>query len=235
MVVALWPRMLIMLVFGLAAYSIKRVKCFASRYHQGNRFRAFQNARLSITTNKRESMRPVFAAFKNTEPRNLSGISTKRAFGGGVADGDMPLNPKPVTKIYKTDSNHGFDMNCIRNLVDSDDVSRLGLTSRNISVPVALMMLDPKEYPTKSKARKACRKSNIMIHRGPLEIDQESGEETVDLGKCIQARVGFRVFPGDVLCKQDRIGTGKYRTVTHEKPPFELPVLFEDDHFAIGE
>ena len=37
----------------------------------------------------------------------------------------------------------------------------------------------------------------------------------------------------DVLAKQVRMGEGYFPVMNHEKPPFELPVVFEDDHFAI--
>jgi hypothetical protein len=137
-----------------------------------------------------------------------------------------------VVKQYKT-ATKAFDLDLIKSLVD-EDLERLELTPQNISVPVALMLLDQDEFPSKSRARKACRKANIMIHRGPLEIDAE-GEEVFDPSKCERARVGDRVFPGDVLAKQVRMGSGEHPIMNHKKPPFELPVVYEDDHFAIGE
>lgn len=126
-----------------------------------------------------------------------------------------------------------FDMDVIGKLVDDDDIQRLDLNPHNISVPVALMMADPLEFPSISRARKACRKANIIIHRGPLRVDPDSGNETFDSTKCFRARVGDRVFPGDVLAKQVRMGEGYFPVMNHKKPPFELPVVFEDDHFAI--
>lgn len=155
--------------------------------------------------------------------------------------------------------------------VVNKDIERLELTPHNISVPVALMLLDPQTYPSRSKARKACRKANIMIHRGPLlrvvhnpesiladqndeddvddddqllhENDLDENDDVVssvvpanmefDIEKCQRARVGDRIFPGDVLAKQIRIGDGYFPVLHHKKPPFDLPVLFEDDHFAI--
>jgi hypothetical protein len=38
----------------------------------------------------------------------------------------------------------------------------------------------------------------------------------------------------DVIAKQVRMGNGWYNAPYHEKPPFDLPVVYEDDHFAIG-
>mmetsp|Transcript_14943 Transcript_14943/g.41598 ORF Transcript_14943/g.41598 Transcript_14943/m.41598 type:complete len:549 (+) Transcript_14943:139-1785(+) len=139
-----------------------------------------------------------------------------------------------IVKMYKTEQNAEFDLEQVEALVGSDDISRLELTSKNISVPVALMMLDPEEYASKSYARKSCRKARILIHRGPLESDEtNSGEEKLDAKNCIRARVGDRVFPGDVICIQVRIADGTAPAMRHQKPPFELPVVFEDDHFAI--
>lgn len=100
-----------------------------------------------------------------------------------------------VVKIFKTQS-APFDMDHVKKLVDNDDVERLELCPHNISVPVALMMLDDNEFPSISRARKACRKANIIIHRGPLSINKDTGEETFDSNKCMRARVGDRLFPG---------------------------------------
>lgn len=136
-----------------------------------------------------------------------------------------------VVKKYKTPET-AFDLDRIESLVE-DDLQRLELTPQNISVPIALMVLDPTEFPSRSRARKACRKANIMIHRGPLAVDQDTGEEIFDPNKCERARVGDRVFPGDVIAKQVRMGQGDFPILNHKKPPFELPVVYEDDHFAI--
>jgi hypothetical protein len=139
-----------------------------------------------------------------------------------------------IVKTYKTNPSR-FNLQAVQNLIEENEFDRLGLTTQNISVPVALMVLDPDEYPSRSRARKACRKANILIHRGPLGIDEDSGEEIVfDAEKCMRARVGDRVFPGDVLAKQVRMGDGYFPVLGHKKPPFDLPVIFEDDHFAIG-
>ena len=97
------------------------------------------------------------------------------------------------------------------------------------------MMADLDEYPSVSCARKACRKGNILIHRGPpLSIDPETGLAThFDDEKCIRGRVGDRVYPGDVVCKQVRMGSGYFPVMSYKKPPFDVPVLMEDDHFSI--
>jgi hypothetical protein len=247
-------RMLSVAAFVLAVFPLKRVASFAitSGYQRGHRCSsAFQNSRFPLVNKnsernnigRQEGIRNIFATARRLRPIDLAGKSSDNDYADGESDEEILLNKDffpgtidgfSITKIYKTDRDSGFDMDEIKTLVDSDDISRLELTARNISVPLALMMLDPDEYPSKSRARKACRKANIMIHRGSLEIDEESGEEKFDAKKCIRARVGCRLFPGDVLCKQVRIGDGKFPRISHQKPPFELPVIFEDDHFAIG-
>jgi hypothetical protein len=100
-----------------------------------------------------------------------------------------------VVKQYKTTNGKPFDFTYLASVVEPSHFERLELTPNNVSLPVALMMMDPKEYPSVSRARKACRKGNILIHEGPLDID-ESGVESFRQEKCIKGRVGDRVFPG---------------------------------------
>jgi RluA family pseudouridine synthase len=134
-----------------------------------------------------------------------------------------------VIKQYKTLPGE-FDLDRIKM---HEDFQRLELTPHNISVPAALMLLDPDEFPSRSRARKACRKANIMIHRGPLQVHKETGQEVFDPNKCERARVGDRVFAGDVIAKQVRMGPGSFPILNHKRPPFELPVIYEDDYFAV--
>jgi hypothetical protein len=114
------------------------------------------------------------------------------------------------------------------------DADRLDLTPQNVSLPIALMILDPVMYQSVSRARKSCRKGAILIHRGPLSIDEKTGLATAfDAAKCIRGRVGDRVFPGDVIGMQVRMGGGQYSNVNNKKPPFDLPIVYEDDYFAL--
>jgi hypothetical protein len=114
------------------------------------------------------------------------------------------------------------------------DADRLDLTPQNVSLPIALMILDPVMNRSVSRARKSCRKGSILIHRGPLSIDEKTGLATAfDAAKCIRGRVGDRVFPGDVIGMQVRMGGGQYLGVNNKKPPFALPIVYEDDHFAL--
>lgn len=133
-----------------------------------------------------------------------------------------------------------FDADHLWSIVSDVDRKRLRLTIRNVTVPVALMMLDPNEFPTMSKARKACRKSRIVLMnrerpapaagRGGEQLDVSSTSATA----LRQAKVGDRFYPGDVLARQVRISDGTYlQSTRHRKPPFEVPVVYEDDHLAI--
>lgn len=129
-----------------------------------------------------------------------------------------------IVKQYHTEPTASFSWNSLP--LEPSDVERLDLTPQNISLPVALMLHDPTEYPTLSRARKACRKGNIIIHRGPSSTDNNSTDQ-------FRGRVGDRIFPGDLIGKQVRIGSGYSPVLGYRKPAFELPVVFEDDHCAL--
>ena len=234
--------MLSVAAFGFSAFPTKRVAAFAitGRWQRG--YTRFSPVDRVLGVGRRDRPIETYRSATKLEASVVSGETLVRTFANGRLDEEIvseqvfpgTIEGFSITKMYKTDEECGFDMDQIKNLVEAEDISRLELTPMNISVPVALMLLDPEEYPTKSRARKACRKANIMIHRGSLEIDTERGEEIFDPDKCVRVRVGDRVFPGDVICKQVRMGDGKMPMMSHEKPPFDLPVVFEDDHFAIG-
>jgi 23S rRNA pseudouridine1911/1915/1917 synthase len=142
-------------------------------------------------------------------------------------DSLIPGIPEGFSVVHKYDMpHHVFDLTEF----DPEEVSRLSLTPTNVSLPVALMLVDPIEYPSFSKARKVCRKGNVLIHRAAsssLDVDVSH-----DLEKYFIGRVGDRVYPGDTVAKQLRMSNGEYPTMSF-KQPFELPVVYEDDYFAI--
>lgn len=119
----------------------------------------------------------------------------------------------------------------VQQLLPAKDIQRLHLTPQNVTLPVALMMMDPTKFPTVSRARKFCRHGRILLHRGPLG----SGDTAVFLpDRTSMGKVGDRVYPGDIIGRQVAVGKGYYSARQHKRaPPFELPVVFEDDHFAI--
>ena len=57
------------------------------------------------------------------------------------------------------------------------DGKRVSLSSTNVTLPVALMLIDPEEYPSLSRARKAIRQKSIVVHRGEFNgsnVNQQS-------------------------------------------------------------
>jgi hypothetical protein len=116
--------------------------------------------------------------------------------------------------------------------LDENTMIRLNISSWNLTLPVALMALDNHEYPSLSRARKACRKGNIVLSRTTDDsLQNENSSITFRRGK-----VGDRVHPGDWIGRQERMGGGKYSTYwgcVNQPPSFELPVVYQDDHFAI--
>ena len=49
-----------------------------------------------------------------------------------------------------------------------------------------------------------------------------------------RGKVADRIAPTDVIGRQERLSHGAYSTfLGNMGPPFELPVVYEDDHFAI--
>ena len=87
------------------------------------------------------------------------------------------------------------------------------------------MVLDPESYPTLSRARKACRKGNIILDRSYRGANG---------GQRIRGRAGDRVIAGcDKISVQTRLSNCFYPSLTYAKPPFELPVVFEDDDMAL--
>lgn len=128
--------------------------------------------------------------------------------------------------VTNTDGSEGFG-------ITQEEVDRLDIDGGNITLPLALILLDGEEYPSLSRARKSCRKGYIVIHRGPLKFNETTKAQEFDIEKCTRGRVGDRVFPGDVIGKQVRMHGGFYPGFQSAKPAFDLPVVYEDDHFAI--
>lgn len=123
----------------------------------------------------------------------------------------------------------------ISSTLTSHDIERLGLTHENVTLPVALMALDPEQYPTLSRARKACRKGSILLHKGPLPSPSYTSDQNVvsPFSSLHKAGIDSRVQPNDVIARQVRTGGGFYPSLNYARPPFELQVVYEDDSFAI--
>jgi len=59
-----------------------------------------------------------------------------------------------VIKTYTTPSDN-FDLSAP--VLAEVNCDRLDITRKNVTLPLALMLMDPQEYPSLSRARKACR------------------------------------------------------------------------------
>ena len=113
------------------------------------------------------------------------------------------------------------------------DLQRLEITPTNVTLPIALMLLDPMTYPTQSRARKAIRKKTICFSQNTKTINCSSIDEAnnqFQLGKVLA-----RVYPGDMIGVQRRAGNDYYSSQgeVYRPPPFDIPVIYEDDHMAI--
>jgi 23S rRNA pseudouridine1911/1915/1917 synthase len=136
--------------------------------------------------------------------------------------------------------------------MNTDHVYQLGLSNpNNITLPIALTILDPITYPSLSRARKACRKGNVLIVRTSATTttttnDDDDGsnagptnnveQEPVEVSKPQKfiGRVGDRVYTGDTIGIQVRMGDGySFAVVGHKQPPFDVPVIYQDDHYAL--
>lgn len=78
-------------------------------------------------------------------------------------------------------------------------------------VPAALQRFEPNLYPSASRARKALRKGEILVNRRV-------------------ARCGERVELADLVERQQRFQQGY---VPRDGAPFSVPVVYEDDYFAV--
>lgn len=148
-----------------------------------------------------------------------------------------------VTDVYRVplegfldDANigEGSDSITLSKLFSTEDITRLRLVSQNVTLPAALMMLDPGKYPTQSRARKAIRQRSICICRRRRRRRDDENDETThefdEMGKVIA-----RIYPGDVIGFQRRAGSDyiAIEGAPYRLPAFEVPVIFEDDHMAI--
>ena len=131
----------------------------------------------------------------------------------------------------------GFDLERLEELLGADEMKRVKIKSDNVTLVAALRMLDPEMYPSVSRARKALRKGRILVHKGPLGLDKHGRRTVFDPSKCERGKVGHRVEPRDVICEQSKLGNvqklERYPVEKGTQPPYDLPVVYEDDHFAI--
>ena len=145
-----------------------------------------------------------------------------------------------VTKVYHVppegfqEAKNGIDVLSLSALFSPEDQQRLRLSPCNVTLPAALMLLDPEQYPSQSRARKAIRQRRICVCRNPGALNSSAGNASAlefdELGKVIT-----RIYAGDVIGHQRRAGSDYYaiQGASYRLPPFEVPVVYEDDCMAI--
>ena len=121
---------------------------------------------------------------------------------GALASGLAPPQVSPATPLRR-----GFEV------VATFDTSTLDGATR---APLALQVLDPRRFPTPSKAKRACRRAEVALN-----------------GRT--ARCGDDVNVGDVLELRARTCVESYLQARFRsaKAPFELKVAYEDDYLAV--
>ena len=119
-----------------------------------------------------------------------------------LASGLAPPQVSPATPLRR-----GFEV------VATFDTSTLAGATR---APLALQVLDPRRFPTPSKAKRACRRAEVALN-----------------GRT--ARCGDDVRAGDVLELRARTCVESYLQARFRsaKAPFELKVAYEDDYLAV--
>lgn len=169
---------------------------------------------------------------------NLESYSDTSSFPEGVPKGFYVVKQYQLSKWncsspYSNFTNGKvFSVDNILLSLSIDDIDRLNLTTYNITLPVALMIADPVEFPTMSRARKACRKGNIIVHR--CMSNDELEKPFTNVNNYYKGKVGDRIdYRTHFIGLQVRLGNGYYPLLTYEKPPFDLPVVYEDDYFAL--
>ena len=140
--------------------------------------------------------------------------------------------PKEYSIIqHRTMPETGFADRELNAAFKASDIDRLKLTPDDVTTTAALLLLYPEQYQSHTRARKDCRKKKVLIHRGSLG----SGDSTFARDRLVVGRVIDRVKSGDTVCIQQRMQPNYDECKLHDKePPFNLPVVFEDDHFAVG-
>eukprot|EP00804_Cyclotella_cryptica_P001472 CCRYP_003701-RB/>CCRYP_003701-RB protein AED:0.02 eAED:0.02 QI:146/1/1/1/1/0.66/3/664/413 len=152
--------------------------------------------------------------------------------------------PKGISKGYHIISHatipaSGFSVDQLLDKLKEDEIQRLHVSPSNVTVPVAMILMFPREFGTLTKARKECRRKKVIILRHLAHQDgslKDTGANVIfDAERMKIGRVGDRVYPGDTIAIQTRTGNDGYtESMKHNKePPFHLPVIYQDDHLAV--
>lgn len=112
-------------------------------------------------------------------------------------DGAPPPLPRGIPPesysiiSHATVPESGFPLAQIEGAFSKEDVERLKLRPDNVTAPAALLLLFPDEVGSATRARKDCRRSKVLIHRGPLNGD---GADKFDGARLHVGKVGDRVY-----------------------------------------
>ena len=134
-----------------------------------------------------------------------------------------------IVEKYDVPSN-GFSASSLAELFEEADIKRLNMTTGNVTLPSALVVLDSDRYPDMKSSLRAARGGSILIQRQYQEVKQ-------------RGRSGDRVYPNDTLYRQEQldVGASEYwhrryastREDGEDKPPLLPDVIFDDTHMAI--
>lgn len=195
--------------------------CSIVRLHQEQQQQHRQDAaahfRLSCTNNT--SLVFDFTICARTETANncqKEDIVVSKNVPQGKATVEEDVADWVIIKEYTIPSN-GIDVDCVLSTPgladDRKTIERLQIQRNNLTIPVALMVLDPIRYPSLSKARKVCRQGKILIRSGKLQDDDTDDDDDYEKEEqratCWTSvpfrtgRVGDRVYPMDVLAIQE--------------------------------
>jgi RNA pseudouridylate synthase len=192
-----------------------------------------------------------FAESKAREFQETTTLNEQLEFPNGIPNGFVVVKRYVLPQVFDlsrltlSESSDDLDSGgCDRIQENFRQLERLNLSLTNITLPTALLLMDPHTYPSISRARKAVRKGSILIARPSSTPTGAVYNIFNDTSISFRGRVGDRVYPNDVLGVQVRMSmtttsslTGstapRFLGIAHRKPPFDLPVIYEDDHWAL--
>ena len=149
-----------------------------------------------------------------------------------------------IVRQYTVAAENITNVNNVTNVTNATSLPQ----GKNLTLQNALTILDPENYPTMTRARKACRKGMVLVHRNPKlgKSQNASNPDTVRHANIScssndlnfkRGNVGDRVELGDIIGVQLFLGTYRkkqcYPNIEYSRPQFQLPVLYEDDHLAV--
>ena len=149
----------------------------ATSSHHFNRIQRNAFTSLSSKLIEEETMSaPKRAKIKNEESDDddfvLSEEQTEEDYINSLPEG---ISKGHHIISHATVPESGFPMEQLLAKLNEDEIKRLEITSTNVNVPVALMMLFPEEFGTLTRARKECRRKKIIVLRCK---DQSDGADT---------------------------------------------------------